>query len=48
MQPTARLEIHLADSSGKPVKDARVSVWPNIRYGREWSARILGGDCFNT
>jgi hypothetical protein len=47
MEPTARLEVQVTDDKGNPVKDARVSTWPNVRYG-EWSATILVGDCYNT
>jgi len=47
MEPTARLEVFVSDDKGKPLKDAHVSTWPNVRYG-EWSATILGSDCYNT
>ena len=47
MEPTARLEVHVTDENGRPVRDARVSTWPNVRYG-EWSATILLSDCYNT
>jgi len=46
MEPTARLEVQVTDDKGNPVKDARVSTWPNVRYG-EWSATILTSDCYN-
>jgi hypothetical protein len=47
MEPTACLEIQVTDDQRRPLKDARVITWPNVRYG-EWSATILGGDCYNT
>src|SRR5207253_745195 len=47
MERTARLEVRVTDSAGNPLKGARVSTWPNVRYG-EWSATILVGDCVNT
>ena len=47
MERTARLEVELTDRDGKPIRDARVSTWPNVRYG-EWSAVILLSDCYNT
>jgi hypothetical protein len=46
MEPTARLEVEVLDDHGRPLKDAQVSTWPNVRYG-EWSAVILGADCYN-
>ena len=46
MEPTARLEVFVSDEKGKPLKDAHVSTWPNVRYG-EWSATILASDCYN-
>jgi hypothetical protein len=46
MEPTARLEVQVTDDKGNPVKDARVSTWPNVRYG-EWSATILTSDCYH-
>ena len=46
MEPTARLEVFVSDDKGKPLKDAHVSTWPNVRYG-EWSATILASDCYN-
>ena len=39
-----KLELRVSDEQGKPLKDARVATWPNVRYG-EWSATILGDDC---
>ena len=47
MEPTACLEVFVQDDQGKPLKGASVSCWPNIRYG-EWSATIIGQDCYNT
>jgi hypothetical protein len=47
MEPTAALEVVVTADHDKPLKDARVSCWPNIRYG-EWSATIIGDDCYNT
>ena len=47
MEPTACLEVEVSDDQGKPLKGAQVSTWPNVRYG-EWSATILGDDCYNT
>ncbi len=47
MEPTARLEIRVTDDHGKPVKGARVSAWPNVRYG-EWAAVVLAQDCYKT
>jgi len=46
MEPTASLEVRVNDDQGKPLKDAHVATWPNVRYG-EWSATLLGGDCYN-
>jgi len=46
MEPTARLEVSVADDKGTPLPGARVVTWPNVRYG-EWSATILGSDCYN-
>lgn len=47
MEPTARLEVFVSDDKGKPLKDAKVMTWPNVRYG-EWSATILASDCYNS
>jgi len=47
MEPTARLEVTVTDPEGKPLAEARVSTWPNVRYG-EWSATLLGSDTNNT
>jgi hypothetical protein len=47
MERTCCLAVSVTDSQGKPVRDAQVMTWPNIRYG-EWSATILGGDDYNT
>ncbi len=47
MEPTASLEVTVHDDQGKPLPDALVSTWPNIRYG-EWAATIIGEDCYNT
>jgi hypothetical protein len=47
MEPTACLEVNVRDDRGKPLADARVSTWPNIRYG-EWGATVIGEDCYNT
>jgi hypothetical protein len=47
MEPTARLEVLVTDDKGHPLKDARVTTWPNVRYG-EWGAVILMSDCDNT
>ncbi len=46
MEPTARLEVQVSDDQGHPLKGARVSTWPNVRYG-EWFANVLGSDCYN-
>jgi hypothetical protein len=47
MEPTACLKARVLDGNDKPLKDATVSLWPNARYG-EWSAVVLGSDCYNT
>jgi hypothetical protein len=47
MEPTARLEVRVTDDQGKPLADARVASWPNVRYG-EWSSTILASDCYRT
>jgi hypothetical protein len=47
MEPTGSLEVLVMDETGKALKDVVVSAWPNVRYG-EWSATILGGDCYQT
>lgn len=47
MEPTAWLEVVVTDDQGRPLKDAQVSAWPNVRYG-EWSATVLGSDCYHT
>ena len=47
MERTCCLGVSITDDQGKPLKDAQVSLWPNIRYG-EWSATILGADDYNT
>jgi len=46
MEPTACLEVEVTDDQGKPLRDAHVSAWPNVRYG-EWVATTLGDD-YNT
>src|SRR6185503_17181664 len=33
MMPTAALEVTVTDDQGKPLKDAVVAAWPNVRYG---------------
>lgn len=47
MERTVRLEVQLMDRDGNPIKDARVTTWPNVRYG-EWGSVILLSDCYNT
>jgi hypothetical protein len=47
MERTCCLAVSVTDEQGKPVKDAQVMLWPNIRYG-EWSATVLGSDDYNT
>jgi hypothetical protein len=47
MEATARLEVRVTDDRGNPVKDARVTTWPNVRYG-EWSATLLLSDCYSS
>lgn len=42
MEQTASLEVEVMDDKGRPLKDAQVSTWPNVRYG-EWAAVILRG-----
>ncbi len=33
MEPTASLQVEVTDDHGKPLQDARVATWPNVRYG---------------
>jgi hypothetical protein len=47
MERTARVEVTVLDDSGKLLPNAKVSTWPNIRYG-EWAACLFGGDCYNS
>jgi len=47
MERTCSLAVSVMDDQGRPLKDAQVSTWPNIRYG-EWIATILGADNYNT
>ncbi len=47
MEATCSLEVKVADDRGNALKDAVVATWPNTRYG-DWSATILGADCYNT
>lgn len=47
MEPTVRLEVSVTDPDGRPLKDVRVTTWPNVRYG-EWAATLLMSDCVNT
>jgi hypothetical protein len=47
MEPTVQLEVLVTDDQGKPLKDAQVSAWPNVRYG-EWAAVVLATDCYNS
>jgi hypothetical protein len=47
MERTCCLAVSVTDDQGKPLKDALVNMWPNVRYG-EWSATILGADNYNT
>ncbi len=47
MQPTARLEVKVVDPAGKPLKDAKVSTWPNVLY-EQWGSTILASDCYNS
>ena len=47
MEKTACLEVLVLDDKGNPLQDAKVSTWPNVRYG-EWAATILTGDCYNS
>ena len=46
MEPTACLQVIVQDDQGKPLRDACVLTWPNIRYG-EWAATLIGEDCYN-
>lgn len=43
MERTARLEVTVTDHQGRPVRNATVMTWPNVRYG-EWSATVLASD----
>lgn len=47
MEPTARLEVFVMDDKGKPLTNATVSTWPNVRYG-DWSATVMISDLYNT
>jgi hypothetical protein len=47
MERTCCLAVSVTDDQGKPLKQAQVNLWPNVRYG-EWSATILGADNYNT
>lgn len=47
MERTACLEVEVRDDQGNPLKDAKVSAWPNVRYGG-WSSTILTSDCYNS
>jgi hypothetical protein len=47
MEATATLEVLLRDNQNKPVANANVVTWPNVRYG-EWQATIFCGDTYNT
>jgi hypothetical protein len=47
MERTCSLAVLVTDAQGKPLKDAQVSTWPNVRYG-EWGATILGADDYNS
>ena len=47
MEQTGCLQVTLLHDNAQPVSDGVVSTWPNIRYG-EWSATVLGSDCYRT
>jgi hypothetical protein len=47
MEPTTRLEVTVLDDKGKPLEDAVVGTWPNVRYG-EWAATIFASDLYKT
>lgn len=47
MEPTARLEMRVVDNKGRPVANATVGAWPNLRW-REWGAVIFGADLYDT
>ncbi len=47
MEPTTVLELTLVDEEEHPVEGAKVSSWPNVRWGNNAST-ILGSDLFNT
>jgi hypothetical protein len=47
MEPTTRLEVTALDDKGKPLADALVATWPNVRYG-EWSSTIFASDLYKT
>jgi hypothetical protein len=47
MEPTTRLEVTVLDNNGKPLADALVGTWPNVRYG-EWAATIFASDLYKT
>ena len=47
MKPTARLEVTVYDDKGRPLEGARVSTWPNVRWGDQAST-IFCGDLYNT
>jgi hypothetical protein len=46
MEATARLEALVVDQKEQPVVNAKVSAWPNLRWG-EWSSVILGTDLYD-
>jgi len=47
MEPTGAVEMKVLDDQGRALSNAVVEAWPNVRYG-EWSATILGEDCYHT
>lgn len=47
MEPTAQLEVTVFDDNGRLLEGARVSTWPNIRWGN-WASTIFCSDLYNT
>lgn len=47
MEQTARLEVTVLDENGQVFEGAKVSTWPNVRWG-DWGSTIFCSDLYNT
>jgi len=45
MEQTASCEITVLDEKDRPLTNAQVAFWPNVRWG-DWAAELFGENCY--